>query len=245
MADAGYRPLGFESDVANSNFQGARDPDSLLHVEFYWDEGLDANLTEAASIREGKLVRVRKPKTIYVRVMVPGDKSSILERAKIAQDEVRWPKQWRWFQMQEGIGEHNETDIGWKIEDWDELNDDERRDLKFKRFYTVEQIAGANDAQLNMMGMGGPGLRIKAAQALKARSGAANAVKDKELADLKAQVEKLTALISAGTQPVSPPPNPVTAEQASPAEKPKRQMSDEHKAKMAEGRARAKAAKAA
>lgn len=244
MADVGYRPLGLESDIGNQNFSGAKDPDSLLHVEFYWDEGLDQNLTESESIKAQKLVRVKKPRSIYVRIMVPGDKSSIIERSKEGRDEVRWPKQWRWFQMQEGLVARNENDIGWKIEDWDELSDDERRELKFKRFYTVEQIAGANDAQINMMGMGGPGLRIKAIQALKARSGAATAVKEKELQELKDQVAKLTALISAGAQPASPTPPPM-AEAAPPAEKPRRTMSDEHKAKMAAGRAAAKAKKAA
>jgi len=244
MADAGYRPLGFESDIGNRNFQGATDPDSLLHVEFYWDEGLDTNLTETESMKQGKLVRIKKPKTIYVRIMVPGDKSSIMERKKEARDEVRWPKQWRWFQMQEGLAEHNETDIGWKLDEWDELNEEERRDLKFKRFYTVEQIAGASDAQIGMLGMGAEGLRIKARQALKARSGLVMAEKDKIIADLAARLAKLEQNSPQAPQPVTPlahtEPSPAVAEG-----KPKRTMSAEHKAKMKAGRDAAKAKKAA
>ena len=243
MADAGYRPLGFESDVGNRNFQGATDPDSLLHVEFYWDEGLDANLTEAESIKQQKLVRIKRPKTIYVRIMVPGDKSSIIERAKIAQDEIRWPKPWRWFQMSEGLVERNENDIGWKVDEWDELNDDERRDLKFKRFYTVEQIAGASDAQLGMIGMGADGLRLKARTALKNRSGAAMAEKDKIIADLAARLDRLEKGSPPAPQTVTPlaqtEPVPAVAEGKA------RTMTPEHKAKLKAGREAARARKAA
>ena len=41
--------MGLETDVANTAFAGAADPDQFLHKEFYWHEPFDRNKTEEAS----------------------------------------------------------------------------------------------------------------------------------------------------------------------------------------------------
>ena len=64
------------------------------------------------------------------------------------------------------------------------------------RFNTVEQLAGASDAQIQRLGMGGLGLRVKAREAVKARNEAeirkVTEKQDREIAELRAMVEKLT-----------------------------------------------------
>src|SRR6185436_19384643 len=82
---------------------------------------------------------------------------------------------------------------------WDEVTPEQARQLKFLRFYTVEQIAGANDAQIQGVGMGGEGLRQKAKRALAERNGAAISeevkARDAKIAALEAKLEKLITLI--------------------------------------------------
>src|SRR3990167_10688072 len=150
MSDLGYRPMGFETDLANRNFVGATNPDSLLHSEFYWYEPLDQNKSDEESVKQGRPIRINGPKQIYVRIMAPGDQTSIIETPVREDHKRRFPEKWLYFQIQEGLIDGGANQPGWKIEEkmdgmW-ELSEEEVHQLKFLRFYTVEQIAGANDA---------------------------------------------------------------------------------------------------
>lgn len=248
MSDVGYRPLGLETDVANPNFAGAMNPDELLHKEFYWHDGVDRNKTDKASEEAGRFVRVKAEPEIYVRIMARGDKNTIIERKKVLNDEIRFPKEWRMFQIQEGMIEANENVPGWKIEEWD-LSEDEIRHLKFLRFYTVEQIASASDAQIANLGMGGLGLRKRAVDACRARSTQAVRSeldeKDKKLNELAEQVAKLTALLTnPAPQATEPTPNPQPEGQPAVAvPKKKYVMTQAHKDAMKAAREAKKAAK--
>ena len=154
---------GLASDLANPEFLGATNPDALMHVEFYWHEPIDKWASEQASAAAGKRVWIKLPKQIFVRIMRPGDKDNILEVAKRPEHEARWPDKWRYFEIAEGLGSDREVP-GWKIEDWPELDNQQEllRELKYLRYYTVEQIAGAQDAQVQKLGAGGLGLRERA-----------------------------------------------------------------------------------
>lgn len=180
-----HRPMGFETDVSNQNFVGAGDPNKMLFVQFYWHEPEDMN----KSMELGKLVR--GPKMPYIRIQKPGDKTSIVETPVRDDHKARFPEEWLRWQMQEGLIDGTAGDIpGWKIEEWNQVNPDQVRELKYLRFYVVEQIAGATDDQVQRMGMGGLGLREQARQALRARMGAEVKEelqkKDAEIAQLKA-----------------------------------------------------------
>jgi hypothetical protein len=164
--------LGLESDVANRNFAGAvANPDSLMHVEFYMFAPIDKWATEDANTNPtGKSVRL--PEQPFVRIMKPGDKDTILEVPVREDHKMRWPDKWLYFAMKNGLAEGDAADIpGWKLEEWPELIEQTEmiRDLQHMRFYTVEQIAGASDAQVQRMGMSGMGLREKAKRALMQR----------------------------------------------------------------------------
>ena len=237
MADLNYRPMGLETDVANRNFAGAANPDSFLHAEFYWHEPLDRNKSDIESEKAGRPVPVKGPRQVYIRIMKPGDQTSILETPVREDHKRRFPEKWLYFQMSEGLIEDTKNQPGWKIENWDELTPDDIHRLKFHRFYTVEQVANASDGAIQGYGMGGLALRKKAQDAIQAKNSLAKEAENKELEDLKAQVAKLTALLTTAPQVATPasneaPPAPTPAP-ASPAEpKKKYVMTAEHKAKL-------------
>lgn len=185
------------SDLNNPEFVGATNPDSLLHVEFYWHEPIDKWASEVQTQKMGKRVTVKMPKQIFVRIMRPGDKDTIIECAVREEHKVRWPDKWLYFQIAEGLIDGGRDIPGWKLEDWPELDNqqDMLRDLKYNRFYTVEQIAGAQDHQVQKLGIGGMGLRERARVALKEKMRKEFAAdleeKDKLIAKQGDAIEKL------------------------------------------------------
>lgn len=181
------------SDLNNPAFVGAVNPDSLLHVEFYMHEPEDPNVPWV----NGKPVRLSaRP---YVRILKPGDNTSVIETPVREDHKQRWPEKWMYFQIQQGTTSGPEIP-GWKIEDWSFLSPEQVHQLKFLRFYTVEQIAGASDAQVQSLGIGGLGMRVEAQKALKEKSSAGItaelASKDREIAEMKARMERLEALLT-------------------------------------------------
>ena len=211
------------SDVNNPEFVGAiPNPDSLLYVEFYWNTPIDKWGSEEASAKEGRRVTVYMKELVidstgkatktdrdlripYVRIMRPGDQTSIIETPVREDHKQRWPEKWLYWQMAEGIVNEGENIPGWKVEDWPHLDGQPTlvRDLKYMRFYTVEQIAGASDAQLQKMGIGGPGLRENARVDLRKKMGADLSAeikeRDKQIAEqgaaLKALQEQMATLM--------------------------------------------------
>lgn len=181
------------SDLDNPEFIGPKNPDEVLHVEFYDHAALDVWKTKETGIKS------YKEECPYVRISIPGNPHSMIERPADKRDTLRFSRQWLYFQMQTGKIANAENVPGWQIDQWGELGDEQVRQLKFLRFYTVEQIAGANDAQIQGIGMGGQGLREKAKRALAERNGAAVneevKARDEKIAQLEQQMEKLMALV--------------------------------------------------
>ncbi|HXC38411.1 MAG TPA: hypothetical protein VN667_05650 [Burkholderiales bacterium] len=192
------------SDVNNPAFSGAvSNPDSLLSVEFYWNEPLDTWASE------NKGVPVKLKKMPYIRIAIPGNDKSIIERPASERDAERFPVHWLRFQMKEGLVAGEENVPGWPLGEWTELNEDQVRHLRYLRFQTVEQLAGASDHQVNAVGMGGLALREKARRALAARMDAG--VKDEiakrdatiaaqgtQIAELSSKVAALLARLESG-----------------------------------------------
>ena len=90
--------------------------------------------------------------------------------------------------------------VGWPIADWDELNDEQKRDLKYLRFTIVEQLAQASDHTLQRVGANGMSLKIKAQQALRKRAEEKAmheaAAREKEMNDLRAGMAAMQAKIA-------------------------------------------------
>lgn len=181
------------SDLDNPGFTGAQNPDNLLQVEFYDHAALDTWKTNETGIKS------YKDTCPYIRISIPGNKDLTVERPADGRDVRKYPRQWMVFQMETGKIANAENVPGWQLDQWDELGAEQIRQLKFLRFYTVEQIAGANDAQIQGVGMGGQGLRERAKRALAERNGSKVneevKARDAEIAELKTQMQEMMALL--------------------------------------------------
>lgn len=191
------------SDLNNPEFANPRNPDELMSVEFYWHEPVDIKFMEET----GKIKRLER--RVYVRIQRPGDQTSIIETPAREDHKQRWPQKWLYFQMQEGLADHGKNIPGWSIDDWSELDADQRKLLKFLNFHVVEQIAGASDAQVQGIGMGGLGLRERARHALKARMDAGIRAemeqKDQKISQLENKLDRLMQLVEQKIQPTEAP----------------------------------------
>lgn len=187
------------SDLNNPEFVGAQDPNKLLYVEFYMHEPEDGN----KPWEHGKPVRM--PAIPYVKIMVPGNKNSEVDTPVRDDHKQRFPEKWMYFLQTQQNAEGGNEIPGWKVDDWDQLTKDQIRDLKYLRFYTVEQIAGASDAQVQKLGMGGLGIRERARQAVRLKMGAeessALAKKDAEIAEMRATMARMEAAVAALQNP--------------------------------------------
>jgi hypothetical protein len=110
--------------------------------------------------------------------------------------------------------------------------------LRAMKFYTVEAVAYASDEQIThlgmLAGMAPLSFRDKAKAYLEvARDANAVSKKDEELKETKAKLAELEAKLNA-----------LAEAKPAPVEKPKRQMSEEHKAALKAGREAAKLRKA-
>lgn len=199
------------TDVNNNDFVGAiQNPDALLFVEFYLHAPLDKWATEVKSQEAGRLVRVFGKEQPFIRIMRPGDKETIMEVPVREEHKMRWPEQWLYFQMREGLVEQQDIP-GWKLEEWQFLLDkpDLLRDLKVGRFSTVEQVAGASDSQTQKMGMGGMGFREQARGDLRKKLSIdlqqAVVAKDAEVAALAKKLDLAMEQIAKLTETVTAP----------------------------------------
>lgn len=195
VIDPGYRPLGMETDVANPNFAGARNPDDLLWVRF-WMKPVQNNFrsqTEGRPIFEDQL---------WIEIRVPGNALTIIERPAADADKLRFPRQWAYFQQTHGADGQN---VGTPLAQWPLLKPSHVEELRALKFYTVEQIAFASDEQLRGLGMG-PGmaplalrerakLYLEAARDNAAAQKQADEIKKRDdiIADLSARLAKLEA----------------------------------------------------
>jgi hypothetical protein len=162
--------MALDSDISNS--------DSHLHVEFYEND--------------------RKPYegVPFVRIMIPGDKTTEIDQPVREDHKERFPRQWLYYQMKNSDG----SLIGTPLEVWhkaapEEFNDRQMAELQILKFQTVEQVATASDSQVQKVGMGAAGLR-ELARAFLARKNQTQNSSDLEqtrleLDELKAQMAML------------------------------------------------------
>lgn len=155
--------------------------DAQLHVEFYTCD---------------KDPYKDKP---FVRIMVPGDKTNVIDQPAREDHQRRFQRQWLHYQMQNA----NSQVIGIPLMDWNrerptELTDGQLQELTILKFQSVEQLASASDAQVARVGMGAAGLRERARMYLGSKNaqthGAELQQQKNEIEELKAMVAQLTAM---------------------------------------------------
>jgi hypothetical protein len=188
------------SDDRNPQFVGARNPDDILHVNFYMRSLQDNYRSE----KEGRPIFHDVP---YVTIQIPGNQLSIIDTEVREEHKVRFPRQWQQFQNKQAV-----TTTGTPVEEWPAITRSRAEELKGIKFFTVEQIADCSDLQAQALGMEANTLRLKAKAylsnasdtALAQRLAAENAKKDaemkamqdahaRELADLRKLIEDRTA----------------------------------------------------
>jgi len=197
------------SDDNNPAFMNPINPDDLMQVEFFDYAAEDTWKTQEKN--DGTIYR--KAECPFVRINKPGDVLNIIERPADGRDIKRFPRQWMYYQMQTGQIADGMNVPGFQIESWDELDHATKHKLRFLRFVTVEQLAGATDSQLQAIGMGADGLRIRARKALQARNrveidsavaerDAKIAAQGEQIAELSGKLEQvLTALAAQAEHP--------------------------------------------
>jgi hypothetical protein len=131
------------SDARNPEFLGAHDPDARLAVQFY----------ERPLLQEFKSEQAQRPiyeNVVFVKIFTPGNELNIIDTIARQEHKNRFPKQWAAFQnRQDGGGKF----IGTPITEWPRINAAQAEELKALKFFTVESVANASDAQLQGIGM--------------------------------------------------------------------------------------------
>lgn len=169
--------------------------DSVLAVKFYQKEVENQFLTDQNQ-------RPIKYMADFVRIEIPGNMLSIIDTFSNDDHKQRFPIQWAQYQNSRTA----EQMQGTPLHDWPLLTSAQASELRHFKFYSVEQVAGASDQQVNqvhmIVGMGGLAFRDRARAFLNTANGAAESVKreeelakrDIEIAELKEQMAQLLAM---------------------------------------------------
>ena len=124
----------YQTDVNN--------PDSQLNVKFYQR----AINNEFKSALEGRPIMEMRD---FILIEVPGDNLTVIDTFAVDEHKERFPVKWARYQNEKTDGDIEGT----LLNDWPVLNAAIAAELKHFKFYTVEQVAAASDAQLNTLGM--------------------------------------------------------------------------------------------
>lgn len=171
---------------ANARYAG----DSKLFVVFFNHPRRD----EAKTLKEG---RPMFNDEVYVRIMVPGDKDSIVVRPARDTDKGRFAKQFAAFEQGEG-----EIHDGTPLKAWPMITRAQCEELKFFGVYTVENLADLADVHVQkFMGVGM--LKQQAQAFIQAAKDSAPLVqlnaaiddKDNEIAALNQALDELKAMV--------------------------------------------------
>ena len=117
-------------------------PDSRLNVKFY-QRAIQNNFKTSL---EGRPIMEMRD---FILIEVPGNQTLSIDTFASDEDKKRFPIEWARYQNEKTDGDIEGT----LLHDWPVLNAATAAELKHFKFYTVEQIASASDAQLNTIGM--------------------------------------------------------------------------------------------
>ncbi len=133
------------SDLANPDFFGAHNPDARLSVQFYNRPLLMEFKSEAAQ-------RPIYENCDFIKIFTPGEtgKLNIIDTIARQEHKDRFPIQWAAYQNRPGSDTRY---IGTPITEWPRISSSQAEELKAIKFFTVESVANASDAQLQGIGM--------------------------------------------------------------------------------------------
>lgn len=166
-----------ETNVAMNNNRYAMD--DKLHIVFEYRPGIDKTKSEEAGHPVHKDV-------LWILLTPPGGDTR--ERPVDSIDKVRFAQRIAQFEATQGESDGIE---GFRLEEWPQITRAQAENLKYRKIYTVEQLAETPDGNLQNV-MGGMGLKQKAAEYLEKTTGAEAqlAAMAKRIEELEAQAEK-------------------------------------------------------
>jgi hypothetical protein len=187
VVDPGHRNLGLESDMANPNFAGARNPDDLLWVRFFV-KSMQDNFQTTAQGRP-----IFRDET-WIEIRTPGNALNIVERPVYADDKFRFPRHWAHFERTHGS---DGQQVGTPLSQWPLLRPSQVQEMRALNFFTVEQVAMASDEQLQRLGMG-PGiapLALRERAKLYLENAKDAALSQKQAEEIKKRDEQIAQLL--------------------------------------------------
>lgn len=192
------------SDVNNTQFVGAHNPDSALAVRFH--SKAVQNMFE--SDKQGRPIF---NDIVYIEIFTPGDSLNIIDTPVRDAHKMRFPQQWAQYQLAHGTDTRM---MGTPLTEWTYLSAAQAEELKALKFFTVESLANASDLQIGSIGMiGGMAplqLRARAQAFLNAAAGTADVEHQaSQNAKLQDQISALQAQIAAMSKHTAIEPAPV------------------------------------
>lgn len=131
------------SDLDNTDFTGATNPDSRLAVQFY----SRPMPNEFESDKQGRPIFYDAD---FVKIFVPGDSTSVIDTPVREEHKKRFPLHWAHYQNQHA---GDQREIGTPLSQWPRLSPAQVEELRALKFHTVENVANASDASLQRLGM--------------------------------------------------------------------------------------------
>jgi hypothetical protein len=136
-------------------WQDPADKDSRLLVQFSIDKiFLEAETKKRAE--KGDETPLWEDRE-FVTIRIPGDNQTVLYRQVSEADKVRFAEQYARFKANAG-----QQYVGVPLSEWPGMTPARIKMLEYFNIYTVEHLAGAEDVQIQKMGMDGVELRKKA-----------------------------------------------------------------------------------
>lgn len=117
--------------------------DEILVVEFY--RKLWQNPSE--SILQGRPIFQERE---WIRILTPGNTLNVIDTLAEDHYKVRFSKEYQNF-LDASVD--HEVINGTPLASWSAITREVAEKLRYKKFYTIEQVAGASDAQLMSIGM--------------------------------------------------------------------------------------------
>ena len=112
----------------------------------------------------------------WVKIYIPGDKTTVVSKKVTDEHRERWPEQYSAFKRG-----REQPIVGTPLEQWPQMTRSKVAEFKALAIHTVESLAGLDDAAVNRLGMGTRDLRERARAYLQA---AQAGKKDSQLAAL-------------------------------------------------------------
>jgi hypothetical protein len=179
--------------------QGGQPGDERLFVKFYTGTTKDAD----ASAREGRPIYKSVP---FVKILIPGDRNTVIDTFADAKYKARFPKQWAAFEQHQG-----QEIQGTLLSEVPIVTRAQAEELEYFKVFTVEQLAECPDTLAAKLPLFHE-LKRKAKTyvdqakdtALAQKLGEENNALKNRVSSLESEIARLSQMFEAATKPQLP-----------------------------------------